>query len=124
MNMNKVIKYILSLIALVGFLTTAFSGCGVMTSEAESQLSNFKVEPDFGIINGEFDAGQTIKVTVKNTGKKGALTIVPKLSSSEGEWTRQQTLTFEAGESRNLTYFFHEPTINSTNIEGTVKVYP
>lgn len=122
--MKKRTKHFLSAIIGIGFLFIAFGSDEETMSQAEGQVSNFEVNSDFGIINDEPDAGYTITFTVKNIGKRGILTITPKLSCSEGEWTREQTLTLEAGASRNLSYFFHEPTINSTNVQGSVKVDP
>lgn len=91
------------------------SGCDVITSEAVPQFSNFQCNSDFRIVNEEPDAGWTASFTITNVGKPGNINIMPKLSTSEGEWVRDQTLYFGAGESRNLSYFFSEPTINAEN---------
>jgi hypothetical protein len=50
--------------------------------------------------------------------------VSPKLSSSEGEWSRTQNLSFDAGESRELKYLFPEPTISAGNLQARVSVFP
>lgn len=122
--MTKPIKHLLSFSLLFLFVFLAIGSDESTTSKANGQVSNFEVTADFGVINDEPDAGYSISFTVKNVGENGVIKIIPKLSCSEGEWTREQTLTLNAGESRDLTYFFHEPTINSTNVQGTVNVNP
>ena len=91
---------------------------------ADAKISNLSFEPNSGIVNGQLDFGYKVSFTIENIGKRGAVTISPKISCSEGEWTRTQTLNLDVGESHNLTYFFHEPTINATNIECSAKILP
>lgn len=122
--MNTTVKNFTSLTLFILFLFLAIGSDESSSSKAEGEISNFEVNSDFGIINDEPDAGFTVTFTLKNIGEKGVIEITPKLSCSEGEWTRNQSLTLNAGESKNLTYFFHEPTINSTNVQGSVYVYP
>ena len=93
-------------------LATALSGCRQIFSNAKGKTSDIKCEPFMGVINNEPDAGINLKVTVTNVGEAGFITVSPELSTSEGEWTRSQTLQFRKGESQTLTYFFHEPTVN------------
>ena len=76
------------------------------------------------VMRNEPDAGVNLSFRIKNVGKSGVIKITPRLSTSEGEWTREQTLKFDAGESKHLTYFFHEPTINAENIECYVRASP
>ncbi|MET0622170.1 MAG: hypothetical protein ABW250_04225 [Pyrinomonadaceae bacterium] len=80
-----------------------------------------------GVINNEPDAGIDVKVTVTNVGEAGYIKIRPELSTSEGEWSRSQNLRFNKGESKSLTYFFHEPTVNvfaGSNVQCRVGVSP
>jgi hypothetical protein len=117
-------KNLLSLTTCLAFLFLA-NGCDEsILSPARSEISNFEVNYDFGIINGKPDAGYTVTFNVKNKGEYGSITIIPKLTCSEGEWLREQTLILDKGESRVLSYFFHEPTINSTNVQATVHSNP
>jgi hypothetical protein len=46
------------------------------------------------------------------------------LSCSEGEWGREQKMLFEEGERRLVEFFFHEPTINATNIQTRTRLIP
>ena len=109
---------------LLIFVAYAILAAGTENSDANCEISNLTGEPDVGIINGEADAGYKISLTVKNVGKSGAIKIAPWLSSSEGEWKREQNLPFEAGASRELEFFFYEPTINATNIHYGCKCTP
>lgn len=122
--MSKAAKHIASAMIISIFIVIAFGSQDEITSGAEGKVSNFEVISDFGVIDGEPEAGYTVQFTIKNVGEKGAITIKPKLSCSEGEWSRKQTITLNAGASRNLSYFFHEPTINATNVQGSVRVFP
>jgi len=95
-----------------------------MTSEASGAISDLTLKGDTGVIDGEPDYGINVKFTVTNNGEDGILTLTTRLSTSEGEWSRQQKLSFSAGQSMTLSYFFHEPTINATNVQGRVNVFP
>ena len=70
------------------------------------------------------DYGVTVSVTIKNTGQAGSITIMPEVSTSEGEWDRTQSLHFDAGEVKSLDYFFKEPSMNAENIHYGVSVFP
>ncbi|HTG33968.1 MAG TPA: hypothetical protein VLB76_13645 [Thermoanaerobaculia bacterium] len=100
------------------FVVYAFlaAGTDTSTSDANCEISNLAGEPDVGFINDAADAGYKVSLTVTNVGKSGTIRVAPWLSSSEGEWKREQNLPFEAGASRNFEFFFNEPTINATNI--------
>jgi hypothetical protein len=112
-----------SLIAL-GILVVVSLACRGLGSKAKGKASDLKCEAEVGIVKGEMDAGVKVSVVVKNVGDSGFITIKPEISTSEGEWTRSQDVTFTAGESKSLTYFFEEPTINATNIQCRVGVFP
>jgi hypothetical protein len=75
-------------------------------------------------INGELNYGITATVTVLNTGETGFIKVIVYLKSSEGEWIRCEELPFIAGEYKTLTYFFPEPTHNTTNIECRATLSP
>lgn len=109
------------LIALAIFsAATLLTGC----SKATGQVEKISSEKDVQIINGEADYGIKLTIIVKNVGESDSIRITPQLSSSEGEWERTQNLYFDAGQTKTLTYFFHEPTINATNIHYSVNVFP
>ncbi len=111
---------ILLLVVTAVICCICFSSC----SEAKGEFSNLKSKSDVRLVNDSLDYGIDVSFTVKNVGKKGTITITPRLSCSEGEWTREQTLTFDEGESKTFTYFFQEPTINAENIYSSVKLFP
>jgi hypothetical protein len=109
---------------LAALAAAASSGCTAL-SPAKPQVSDVRTEAAFGVdAQGDPDAGYSISFTITNNGQTGDVLIMPKLSTSEGEWTRQQTLRFAAGESRELSYKFLEPTIQATNIQGSVSTLP
>ena len=95
-----------------------------LTSKAKGQASNIGCEASVGFVKGELDAGIKVNVTVKNVGETGFITIKPELSTSEGEWNRSQDLQFQAGETKALSYFFDEPTVNARSIQCRVGIFP
>lgn len=122
--MTCTVKNLITLIGLVFFILISLGSTETLTSEAIGDLSHLKVEPSTDIINGEFDAGYLITFVVTNRGKTGPIKIRPSLSSSEGEWSRSQTINFNRGESKRFSYFFHEPSISATNIYESVRLTP
>ena len=62
--------------------------------------------------------------TVVNNGERGLVYLNPWITTSEGEWSRQQTLTMQVLERREFSYFFQEPSINATNIQWGVRYTP
>lgn len=95
-----------------------------LSSEADASISNLMADHDSRVINGQMDYGVTVSFTVTNVGKNGIISVSPWVSSSEGEWSRQQKLQFVQGESLRLSYFFPEPTINASNIQYGLKAFP
>lgn len=96
----------------------------VSLSNAKARIRNLKAEEDTRIVNNEMDYGVSISFTLTNAGEAGLIRVSPWLSSSEGEWSRQQTLNVGAGQAINLTYFFPEPTINASNVQYGVRTKP
>ncbi|GAB4138814.1 MAG: hypothetical protein Tsb009_07280 [Planctomycetaceae bacterium] len=94
------------------------------SSQAKPYLLEKKWTADVGIINDQPDAGVRVMVKVRNTGKRGLVGIKALVTCSEGEWSRNQHLTFNAGEVKTLTFFFHEPTVNASNIQVEIKLSP
>jgi hypothetical protein len=47
----------------------------------------------------------------------GKVALTANLSTSEGNFQRQQDLQLSEGEVRDLKYQFSEPTLNATNVE-------
>ncbi len=94
------------------------------TSKAICQITNINGEPDAQVIDGEMDAGVMVRFTVTNIGERGTIKVETRLSTSEGQWSKKQSLVFDAGESMNLEYFFHQPTINAANIQYSSRCAP
>ncbi|SRR5258706_13783713 len=115
----RILSFAVMLAACLGM-----TGCESMLSRAKGEVSGLKISPDVGIINDKPDAGYKVEFTLTNRGDAGVLAIRPWLSCSEGNYTRSQDMQFNAGESKRLSYFFHEPTINATNVQGGVNVTP
>lgn len=112
------------LLTTLSLFLSISSGCQSLTSQARGEMSNLRCEDTSRIVNGQFDYGFNVVFTVKNTGQLGAINVKAELSTSEGEWQREQNLNFTAGESQTLTYFFDEPTINVNNPQCKVRVFP
>ena len=115
-------NFIIGILVTVGVL--AYVGNQDRDNHAIGDIVAIHNLADTGVIEGVPDFGVRVKTTVKNVGKDGFIRVKAKLSSSEGEWEREQTLHFYAGESRVLNWFFHEPTINVSNVESLVIVTP
>jgi hypothetical protein len=119
------------LVALMFFGPIVLLGCNpIGISEHPSNKAKGRV---FGsvrfmgetrLINGELNYGITTAVTVENIGQTGFIKVIVYLKSSEGEWIRCEEIPFTAGEYKTLTYFFPEPTLNTTNIECRANVSP
>jgi hypothetical protein len=110
-----------ALMALALFsIAILLTGC----STAKGRIVKIEGEHDARLVDGDMDYGILVTVTITNDGDADPLRITTELSCSEGEWERTQSLHFDAGETKKLTYFFHEPSINATNIQYSVTVFP
>lgn len=116
-------KWTGSLLALVLIILVAL-GCEEFGSRAKGRIVEKQCSPSAGLVNGEMDYGVEVKLRIKNVGDTGLIKVTPAISTSEGEWQRSQKLTFKAGEEKTLTYFFHEPTINVTNVQCKIGIFP
>lgn len=111
------IFWIIVALALIGHFSKS-------SSKANCELIGKSLNEDIFLIQGEPDAGFRFDVTVKNSGDKGEITFNAKLSSSEGEFERKQTLMFNSQETSTLSFNFHEPTINVDNVQASVTCEP
>lgn len=93
-------------------------------SSASARVDQVQANYDFGVVNGEPDAGVVVKGTITNVGQQGPIRVKVHLSTSEGEWDREQNVVFRAGEQKELRWFFHEPTINVSNVQSRVSASP
>lgn len=114
-------NFVLGAIVAVGL--PVYIGSNHM-SEADARIEVIRSSPDFSLVNGQPDAGVVVKTIIKNVGKEGEIHVKAHLSTSEGEWDREQSIVFKAGERRELEWFFHEPTINASNIQSRVSAKP
>ncbi len=110
--------------AIVAVLGLAYAGGWDPGNEAVGHIVEVYQLADVGLINGQPDAGVRVKTIIKNEGKEGFLRVKARLSSSEGEWTREQKLHFSSGESKDLAWFFSEPSVNASNVQSWVEVSP
>jgi hypothetical protein len=101
-----------------------FDYISLFSSQANAQLEKSTWENDIEIRNGWPDAGVRTKMDVTNIGKRGMILVAVTLSCSEGEWGREQKILFDEGERRSVEFFFHEPTINATNIQTRTRLIP
>ncbi|HYA98522.1 MAG TPA: hypothetical protein VEH49_10525 [Methylomirabilota bacterium] len=112
------------LLPLAAVLCACSSPPPAPKNNAHGSVSNVRVTGEAQLINGEMDWGELVTFDLVNTGERGMLHITVVLSTSEGQWTRTQDLEFGAQESRTLSYFFQEPTINVTNVQARVSAEP
>jgi hypothetical protein len=115
-NRARVILAAALIVSLAGLLTSC--------SSARGKLVASKAKHDVIFTSDGLDYGVTVTATIKNVGKDGSLAISPEISTSEGEWERTQHIHFAANETKTLSWFFAEPTINAGNIHYRVTVFP
>lgn len=109
--------------ATVLFGTLFVTACPLFSS-AKGQLIQFTGKNDIGLIDSQPDYGITVTAVVKNVGTRDAIRIMVRLSCDEGEWRRTQDVQFAAGETKTLNYFFSEPTVNVSNCQYGVRLWP
>ncbi|MCD9186021.1 MAG: hypothetical protein LUM44_06290 [Pyrinomonadaceae bacterium] len=99
--------------------TLSFNQCG---SAARGRVVKSKCSHGVAMINEQLDAGINIELTIQNEGKAGFIKVKPTLSSSEGNFSRNQDVYFKENERKDLSFLIHEVTINATNLQcfGTV----
>jgi hypothetical protein len=95
-----------------------------VSSAASCEIDGRNLNPSVFPVDGELDAGYEAHMTVSNRGQRGEIVALVALSTSEGTFRRSQTLLFGPGESRRLTFKFHEPTINVTNVQAQYSCRP
>ncbi|MDQ8192357.1 hypothetical protein [Roseibacillus persicicus] len=120
-----------SLIAASSLSLLLFSSCEelaplaqALSSKAKPEVTSHQIAGDAWIVDGEFDYGLQVKSQITNKGEQGDVMVNVTLSSSEGEWTRTQTINFDANETKDLSYVFTEPTVNATNVQYRVVTLP
>ena len=106
--------------ATVLFGTLFVAAC----SNAKGTLIKSSAKDGIGLVDNQPDYGFTVTAVVKNVGKRDPIRIVARLNCDEGEWQRTQDVHFAAGETQTLNYFFSEPTVNVSNCQYSVSVWP
>lgn len=104
--------------------TSVLDYIALFASDAKGRMESSTWEDDVQLRKGWPDAGVTTKTVVTNTGRRGMVMVAVTLSCSEGEWGREQKILFDPGETRTVEFFFHEPTINATNVQTMVRLVP
>ena len=92
----------------------------------KAEVSKVQWSTDTRFVKGELDYGVVLSGLVRNPGKSADFKVVAFLSCSSGNWIRPQLLNFSAGETKNLTYFFHEPNFGDSlsNCQGRIVAEP
>lgn len=106
-------------LAVIGAIVAHINGSAAVCKPVAA-----KVDADVFLINGEPDAGFTVHATIANTGKEGPIKVKAVLTTSEGTFTREQSVSFPENATRVLDFGFPEPTINATNVQGVVSCSP
>jgi hypothetical protein len=96
----------------------------LILSDAHCNIVTTNTEPGVFIVNGAPDAGYNVVTQIRNSGKTGRVRIGATLSTSEGQFVKEQELELAADETQDLTFGFSEPTINASNIQSTVTCRP
>jgi hypothetical protein len=105
------------LIGVVG----SFSILGSLMPGAK--IENLHLTGDTRVINGEFDYGEIVSFDLRSVSSDPKdITVEIRLSCSEGEWTRTQKVHLEPHETRNVSVFFQEPTVDATNTKTHVEI--
>lgn len=87
------------------------------------KLENLDVTGEPRVINGNLDYGAVVAFDVTNiTDKPQEVQLRIEVSCSEGKWTQDQKVALAGKESRRLTLFFPEPTIDSSDLKGRVHI--
>jgi len=95
-----------------------------LTSDAECKINSHIAEKSSFLVSDKPDYGISINAEISNKGDKGEVFVEVSVSSSEGELYRAQKIYFQGGETKQLTYQFHEITVNATNIRYSVSCSP
>lgn len=106
------------------FLLSAMFSDQCIRNGPKGRIVSSRCSHTIGLIDGEPDAGINIEISVKNEGKAGTINVGTTLSSSEGEFSRNQSLHFRENERKDLKFLIHEVTINASNLECRGKVSP
>ncbi len=95
-----------------------------ITSSTNCVLLENSAHKDTFYIKSKSDYGYTVKAKIKNDGDEGEISLLVKLITSEGNFTRKQKIQLKKNESRNLAYQFPEPTVNATNVRYELSCGP
>ena len=93
------------------------------TDEATVSSANCKVESvakaaEIFVTDQGPDAGYNVRVTVSNQGKQGQVKVTARLSTSDGEWTKERHALMEPGATETLTFGFPEPSVNAQDVRA------
>ena len=118
---DRVVRTFIAATVLFG---TLFVAACPLFSNAKGTLIQLTAKDDIGLIDSKPDYGITVTAVVKNVGRHDAIRIMTRLNCDEGEWRRTQDVQFAAGETKTLNYFFSEPTVNVSNCQYGVRLWP
>jgi len=117
----RVVSTVIAATALFG---TLFVAACPLFSNAKGKLIQLTGKNDIGLIDNQPDYGITVTAVVMNVGQRDPIRVVVRLNCDEGEWRRTQDVQFASGETKTLHYFFSEPTVNVSNCQYSVSVWP
>jgi hypothetical protein len=116
----------LALIAIVigAVLIGLVSGVSIIGSLLpKAKIENLSMSGDTRVINNEFDWGENVSFDVRSVSSNPKdVTVEVHLLCSEGEWTRMQNVHLGPNETRRVSVFFQEPTIDAKNIRAQVQI--
>jgi hypothetical protein len=84
------------------------------------EVHEVQVAANSFVVRNQMDFGYTLKGIVRNSGPDATLQLVATLSTSEGEYQRARSLYFKSGGVMNVSFDYHEPTVNAANIQGRI----
>jgi hypothetical protein len=118
---DRVVRTFIAATVLFGTLFVA--ACPLFSNAKGSLIRSF-AKDGVGLVDNQPDYGYTVTVVVRNVCRTDPIRIVARLNCDEGEWRRTQDVHFAAGETKTLNYFFAEPTVNASNCQYSVSVWP
>lgn len=107
---------------LVGLGLLCLLQCDQLLPSCE--ILNAEAVADVFLIDGEFDAGYLVTTTVRNNGQSGNIHLKATITCSEGDFFREREIHFDAGQTRQLSFSIHEPTINAVDVQYRVVGWP
>lgn len=89
----------------------------------KTKIENFQITGEPRMINGALDYGAAVSFDVTNISEEPQkIQLHTEVECSEGKWSQDQKVDLAAKESRHLSMFFPQPTIEAKDCKGSVQV--